>query len=199
LRSRFPRVTFALIAANVAAFLYELSLVGPGLLTGGGSLDAVADAGALVPAFVTGRGEYWRLLTGAFLHGSAIHLAVNMYSLFALGQFVEGGAGAARMAVIYGVALLVSGLSVVYFAGPYDVTVGASGAIFGLFGALFAMGFRLGRPGMKLVQQNIGILLINLVFTFAVPGISAAAHVGGLISGFVVGYLIYRPQQLQAI
>lgn len=186
-------VTTLLIAANVIAFVYEIARVGSELILGGGSLQHLADAGALVPAFVRQDGEYWRIVTGAFLHGSALHIAVNMYSLYVLGRFIEAIAGARRMAIVYAVSLVVSGLAVVYFSSPYDVTVGASGAIFGLFGALFAIGFKLGRPGMRLVRANLGILALNLFITFAVPGIAISAHVGGLIAGFIVAAFIYSP------
>jgi membrane associated rhomboid family serine protease len=188
---RTPATTL-LIVVNVLAFLYEIAQAGSGLVLGGGSLAGLTSAGALIPVLVR-QGEYWRLITGAFLHGSILHLAVNMYSLYVLGRFIEALAGTRRMAVVYAVSLVVSSLAVVIFSGPFEVTVGASGAIFGLFGALFAFGFKLGRPGMRLVQANLGILVLNLIFTFAVPGISASAHVGGLIAGFIVGALVYTP------
>jgi len=83
-----------------------------------------------------------------------------------------------------------SGLTVIWF--NYDQpTLGASGAIFGLFGALVAVGLRLGRRGRALIGQVVPIVVLNLIFTFAVPGISAAAHVGGLITGFVVGFVLF--------
>jgi membrane associated rhomboid family serine protease len=97
------------------------------------------------------------------------------------------------MLLVYFISLIASGLGVVYFSGPDAVTVGASGAIFGLFGALFAVGFRLGRPGMELVRANIGILVINLIISFTVPSISWQAHVCGLIAGFLATLVIYVP------
>jgi rhomboid protease GluP len=190
-------ITTLLIVLNALGFVYELAHVGTALLVGGGSLQALVDAGALVPALVRGNGEYWRVVTGAFLHGGVLHILVNMYSLYVLGQFVEVIAGARQMTIIYSVSLVASGLAVVYLSSPYDVTVGASGAIFGLFGALFAIGFKLGRPGMQLVRANIGILVLNLFITFAVPGIAMWAHVGGLIAGFIVTYLIFTPPALR--
>jgi membrane associated rhomboid family serine protease len=193
-RPRTP-VTKFLIAANVLAFVYEVARVGPALLMGSGSLQGLVDAGALVPVLVRDDGQYWRLVTGGFLHGSVLHVAVNMYSLYVLGRFVEAIAGPRRMAVVYAVSLVASGLAVVYFGGAADVTVGASGAIFGLFGALFAVGFKLGRPGMRLVQANVGVLALNLIMTFTVPGISRWGHVGGLVVGFLVAYGIFtRPR-----
>src|SRR5580765_4056296 len=192
-RPRTP-VTKLLIAANLLAFVYEFARVGPALLTGGGSLQRLVDAGALVPVLVRENGEYWRLVTGGFLHGSILHLAVNMYSLYVLGRFVETVAGPSRMAVVYAVSLVASGLAVTYFGGPFDVAVGVSGAIFGLFGALFAAGFKQGRAGMRLVQANVGILALNLIMTFTVPGISRGGHVGGLVVGFLVAYGVFtRP------
>jgi membrane associated rhomboid family serine protease len=97
------------------------------------------------------------------------------------------------MAIVYGVSLVASSLAVVYLGGPNDVTVGASGAIFGLFGALFAFGFRLGPVGMRLVRANLGILALNLFMTFAIPGISRWGHIGGLVSGFIVAFAVFVP------
>ena len=195
---RPKNLTLLLIVANVIAFAYEVARVGPDLLVGGGSLQGLIGAGALEPALVTDNGEYWRVVTGGFLHGSAFHIAVNMYSLWALGPFVEAMAGARRMAAIYGASLVGSGLAVAYLAGPHDVTVGASGAIFGLFGAIFAFGLRLGPTGMALIRANLGILALNLFITFTSPGISRWGHVGGLVVGFVVALVVFTPPRPRA-
>jgi membrane associated rhomboid family serine protease len=132
-------------------------------------------------------------VTGAFLHGSVMHLLVNMYSLWVVGSFVEAAAGTARMVFIYAASMLIASMAIVHFGPPFDVTVGASGAIFGLFGAMFAIGLKSGERGMRMVQANISILVINLVVTFVVPGISKLGHVGGLIAGFVVAYFVFTP------
>jgi membrane associated rhomboid family serine protease len=116
-----------------------------------------------------------------------------MMSLFFLGRFIEFALGSWRMLVVYMVSLIASGLGVVYFSDPNVATVGASGAIFGLFGALFAIGFKLGKPGMELVRANVGILVLNLIITFTVPQISWQAHVTGLVAGFALTYAIYFP------
>jgi membrane associated rhomboid family serine protease len=137
--------------------------------------------------------QWWRIITAAFLHGSLMHIFVNMISLWSLGRFIEYIAGSWRMAFIYAVSLVASGLCVVFFSAHDVPTVGASGAIFGLFGALFAIGLKLGKPGMQLIRDNIGILVLNLIITFTVPLISREAHVGGLIAGFIVTLLIYFP------
>lgn len=180
-------VTRILIALNVLAYLWELR-------TGALSNDAaLVRDGVLVPALVLQDGQWWRIITGAFLHAGIWHIGLNMLSLYWLGRFIEAVIGSWRMALIYVVAMIVSGLTVVYFSAPDVPTLGASGAIFGLFGALFAIGLKLGERGRELVKSNIGILVINLLWTFMVPGISWQAHVGGLISGFILTYAIYYP------
>ncbi len=188
-------ITRFLIFINVIAFLWEIRVAGPGMLSafGGGNIDQVLQEGSLYPAAVLQNHEWWRILTSAFLHGGIIHIGVNMFSLWVLGQFIESIAGSTRMFIIYMLSLIGAGLGVIYFSPPEAYTVGASGAIFGLFGALFAIGFKLGKPGMQLVRDNIGILVLNLFMTFTIASISKSAHIAGLITGFVVTYLIYFP------
>ena len=188
--------TRLLIALNAIAYLWEVSVAGPSMLSGFGSsagIERVLVDGALIPAFVLQDGQWWRVITGAFLHGGLIHIGVNMLSLWFLGRFIEYALGSWRMFVVYMFSLIVSGLGVVFFSSPMVPTVGASGAIFGLFGALFAIGFKLGKPGMDLVRANVGILVLNLIITFTVPQISWQAHVAGLLAGFVLTYVIYAP------
>jgi membrane associated rhomboid family serine protease len=164
-----------------------------GLGNGPGTERVLATA-ALVPDAVLQYGQWWRIFTGAFLHGSLLHIGVNMLSLWFLGRFIEYAMGPWRMLFVYIVSLVAAGLGVVYFSSnPFVATVGASGAIFGLFGALFAIGFKLGKPGMDLVRANIGILVVNLLITFTVPVISWQAHVAGLLAGFAVTFVIYYP------
>jgi membrane associated rhomboid family serine protease len=190
-------MTRFLILLNVIGYLWELSVGGPSMLSGfGGSesaLQRILNDGALIPIAVLQYGQWWRILTGAFLHEGLLHIGVNMLSLWFLGRFIEYALGSWRMLVVYMVSLVASGLGVVYFSNPTVATVGASGAIFGLFGALFAIGFKLGKPGMELVRANVGILVLNLIITFTVPVISWQAHVAGLIAGFVLTYVIYAP------
>lgn len=189
-------ITRFLILLNLAGFAWEVSVAGPGMFSAMGS-DAVArvyQQAAVAPYPVLVEHQWWRILTSGFLHAGLVHIAVNMISLYSLGRFIEAIMGSGRMAVIYALSLLASGLAVVYMS-PMDSpgAVGASGAIFGLFGALFAAGFKLGPPGMQLIKDNLGILILNLVITFTVPGIAWQAHVGGLIAGFIITYIIYAP------
>jgi len=186
-------ITRLLIALNVIGFLWEISVAGPGMLGGGGNVDRVLQEASLFPAAVLQDGQWWRVVTGAFLHGSLIHIGVNMLSLWYLGRFIEMVMGPWRMLLVYVVSLVASGLGIVYFSAPLIPTVGASGAIFGLFGALFAIGLKLGKPGMDLVRANIGILVLNLIITFTIPAISWQAHVSGLVAGFLFTFVIYFP------
>jgi membrane associated rhomboid family serine protease len=191
-------VTRVLVAINFLVFIWEIFVAGPSMLSlmGGSGLGIVLQAGALSPNSVLIYHEWWRILTSAFLHAGLLHIGVNMISLWSLGRFIELVGGKWRMAVIYFVSLIASGLGVVYLSPPAQAaagTLGASGAIFGLFGALFAIGFKLGPPGMRLVRDNIGILIVNLVITFTVPQISWQAHLSGLLVGFLLMLLIYYP------
>ena len=195
-------ITRFLIVLNAIGFLWEISVAGPGILSfaGGGNMDRVLQEGSLYPAAVLQNGEWWRIISGGFLHGGLLHIGVNMLSLWYLGRFIEYAIGPWRMLFIYMASLIAAGLGVVYFSAPLVPTVGASGAIFGLFGALFAIGLKLGKPGMDLVRANIGILVLNLIITFAVPAISWQAHISGLIAGFVLTFAVYSPpRRLQPV
>lgn len=187
-------MTRFLIALNVIGFLWEIKVGGPGVLSiSGGNLERVLEEGSLYPAAVLHDGQWWRIFTSAFLHGGLLHIGVNMLSLWFLGRFMEYVIGPWRMLLVYVVSLVAAGLGVVYFSPPLVPTVGASGAIFGLFGALFAIGFKLGKPGMELIRANVGILVLNLIITFTVPAISWQAHISGLLAGFVLTFVIYAP------
>jgi len=185
-------LTRLLIALNVLVFFWELST---GDTSDGNVL--VRDGGLYGPYVAAG--QWWRVFSAAFLHAGWLHIATNMFALYQVGTFVELLYGRARMAIIYVVAIVGAGIAVYWFnySAP---TVGASGAIFGLFGALTAAGLRLGKPGRDLVQQSAGIIILNLVLGFTVfRFVSNAAHIGGLIAGAVFGFLLYRaPQHLVA-
>lgn len=172
-------LTNLLVLVNVLAFVWELS-------SGGSSVDH----GYLFGPAVVYEGQWWRIFTAAFLHGSVPHVALNMVALYQVGNIVEKLFGKLRFALLYLISIIGSGLAVIYFNFNLP-TLGASGAIFGLFGALVAVGIRLGPRGRALIGQVVPIIAINLVFTFAVPGISAAAHVGGLVTGFIAGFILF--------
>ncbi|HTD36396.1 MAG TPA: rhomboid family intramembrane serine protease [Candidatus Limnocylindrales bacterium] len=173
-------LTNALIAINVVVFVWELA-------TGG--VDA--DHGWLRGSDVVVRGEWWRVVTAAFLHGSITHIAFNMFALYQVGTIVERAMGPLRYLFVYACAIVGSGAAVIWF-NYTQPTLGASGAIFGLFGALVAIGLSLPPRGMSIVTQTVPIIVINLGLGFVIPNISVAAHVGGLITGFVVGWLVFQ-------
>jgi len=190
----FVNVTNVLIAINVAAFVWET-------LTGTKGDDASLIAHGALWGPLVRQGQWWRIVSGAFLHDGFWHIALNMWALYQLGMFVEITLGGPRMLAIYTFSLLTSGLAVVYFA-PNDVTVGASGAIFGLFGGIIAIGLRVGGArGRSLIMQTFPILVINLIFTFAVPFISRAGHLGGLAGGFVATLVLFamRPPRPEPV
>lgn len=174
-------LTGLLIAVNVAAYLWQISTYG----------GAETDHGYLSPQSVLQYGQWWRIVTAAFLHANITHIALNMLALYTVGREVEAVFGKVRFALLYALAIAGSGLAIVYFSQYNVPTLGASGAIFGLFGALVAVGLRLGQRGRSLIMSLLPVLAINLVFTFSIPGISAAAHVGGLITGFLAGLVLF--------
>ncbi len=157
-----------------------------------------ANAGAL-----TLSGEWWRLLTNIFVHGGLIHIAFNMWCLWNLGQLCESLYGRWTYAAIY----LICGLGASLASAtlhPYIPSVGASGAIFGLAGALIAA-FKLGefsvpRSALSGTLRSLGAFVVyNLIFGFILPGVDNTAHIGGLITGLIVGALIalIAPRQEQ--
>ena len=174
-------LTTLLIAANVVAYIWQT--------TTGGGVDY--DHGYLSPQDVLQHGQWWRIFTAAFLHGSVAHIGLNMLALFWLGRDIETIYGTARFALLYALAIVGSGLAIVYFSPYTQPTLGASGAIYGLFGALVAVGLRLGKRGRSMIMNVVPVIALNLVFTFSIRGISWQAHVGGLITGFIVGYVLF--------
>jgi membrane associated rhomboid family serine protease len=187
-----PRVTYALIAVNVAAFLAEGNLT----FSSGGALGgAVYDKGALIgsteyPPFAgqgVAHGQWWRLVTSGFLHENLLHIGMNMLVLYLLGRMLEPAMGSMKFAVVYGVSLLAGSFGALLLS-PHTFTVGASGAIFGIAGAA-AVEMRARQ--IPIMQSGIGgLILINLIFSFSVPGISIGGHIGGLIGGALAALAI---------
>ena len=174
-------VTRILIVLNGAVFVWLW-------LTGGwDSSSSLIAHGAISPAYVLERGQWWRIVSGAFLHDGFLHIGVNMFSLWQLGTVVEVLIGSSRMLQVYVLSMVGSGLAIVLL-GPEVPTIGASGAILGLFGALISVGLRLGPPGRKMAMSMVPILVLNLVITFAIPNIAIWAHLGGFATGFLVGF-----------
>lgn len=183
-----------LIGLNVLAFLVMAVLArNPNSAAG-----PVFQHGALFGPLVAD-GEWWRLFTGAFLHAGLMHLAMNMLLLWFLSQELEPALGHVRYALTYLVSLVGGSLGVMVLS-PMSPTVGASGAVFGLMGALVVLQLR--------AKQNPwrsgigGLVLINVVMTFAIPGISVGGHLGGLLAGAAAGAVLHptkRPSEGAAL
>jgi rhomboid protease GluP len=192
--SRLP-VTFALIAACVAVYVL-VAAVGTtvGALLGQGLLlqpREVLALGALVPALVA-EGEACRLLTSVFLHSGFAHLAMNMISLYFLGSFAEVSFGRGRLLALYFISGIAGGLAYLYFGTFNSPAVGASGAIFGLLGGVFGFAIRRGTFSLRnpVINQLLVLTALNLFLGATIPNVSNTAHIGGLVGGFVFGYLM---------
>jgi membrane associated rhomboid family serine protease len=213
-RGEHGYVTKALIFLNVAVMVVSISIAGgQGMFGGGlggllggvtpltdwGSVWGVAEyvdrAGRVIgrgPAGVAD-GEYWRLFTSMFIHYGILHLALNMWALWVLGRELEARLGPGRFLTLYLLAGL-GGSVACYVFTPVAMAAGASGAIYGLFAALFVVFRRLNRD----TSAIISILVLNLILSFTVPGISIAAHLGGLVTGGIVGVaLAYPPKEVR--
>lgn len=194
------RLTIAIIALNVGVFLAGLvmgerelqvrfgNIAGPVRFVPGGDVGGVAT------------GEYYRLFTAAFLHAGVFHIALNMFVLAQLGPVLERALGRVRFLTLYLLAAL-GGSTLSFLVSDQGVLgVGASGAIFGLFGAYYVVVRRLGGQ----TKSILVLLAINIVITFAVPIIDWRAHVGGLVTGSLLAVIFaYTPRgprrsQLQA-
>jgi membrane associated rhomboid family serine protease len=131
-------------------------------------------------------GQWYRLITVVLVHASLLHIASNMYSLWMFGNLIESIFGKARFALIFVISGITASTASV-FLGPHNAySVGASGAIFGLLGALLVIGKRVGLN----YQSLVSVVVLNLIITFSVPGIDWRAHIGGFIGGAVVTYAL---------
>jgi membrane associated rhomboid family serine protease len=175
--------TIGLIAINVIVFLIELAGGGAGSLNGGGTV--IHDAGLRGPEIADG--DWWRVITGGFLHAGLLHLLLNMYVLYVAGSILEPGIGTPRFLGIYFVSLVAGSLGAL-IVDPNTLTVGASGAIFGLMAAVIVVAR--GRGVEQLATQFGLFVVLNLVLTFSISGISVGGHIGGLIGGGVAALLV---------
>ncbi len=175
-------VSYALIAVNVAVFIVGVAMGDS--LGGGGDGNGLVYRAATLGGNIEYLDEWWRVFTGGFLHHGMFHLAVNMFSLYILGLALEQSLAKIPFMALYS-SSLVSGSFGALIETPNSLVAGASGAIFGLMGALVALYLS---QGVGLFQTPIGpILAVNLVISFTVQSVSLGGHVGGLIGGFLVG------------
>jgi membrane associated rhomboid family serine protease len=175
--------TIALIAINVIVFVIELAGGGAGSLNGGGTV--IHDAGLRGPEIASG--DWWRVITSGFLHAGLLHILLNMYVLWVAGSILEPGIGTPRFLGVYFVSLIAGSLGAL-LVDPNSLTVGASGAIFGLMAAVVIIAR--GRGVEQLATQFGLFIVLNLVLTFSISGISVGGHIGGLIGGGVAALLV---------
>ncbi len=189
-----PVVTWTIIAICAAVFGVDALLSGGSLLSGGlmGSVGPVGES-QLLNGILVANGEWWRMITSTFVHLGLIHLGFNMYVLYLYGPVVERMYGSLEYGLIY--LLCGAGGSVLTILwDPTQFAAGASGAIFGIIGLLFAVSRRhhavLGREARSMMAGIGSYLVFLLIFTFVMPRISWTGHLGGLIVGFVLGWLL---------
>ena len=187
-----PVLTQIIIGINVAVFLIGIVLSGASAIRGSSGQMQI-DFGLIAKAFDgrgligVGEGQWYRMITSGFLHYGLFHIGLNMYALWILGNAVESMAGRLRFGLIYLVSLLAGSFAALLLS-PSTLTAGASGAIFGLMGAIFAA--HRARGVALRDSPLVGILVLNLVITFAIPGISIGGHIGGLLGGALSGWLL---------
>jgi membrane associated rhomboid family serine protease len=172
--------TFVLIGLNVAAYLAEIA-------GGAGGINNPSTSvigNFALQGFGVAEGEWYRLVTGGFLHANLFpHLAFNMLLLFFLGRLLEPALGTPRFLALYFASLLAGAFGALLLSEPYVPTVGASGAVFGLFGAAFILARVRGMSGLA---AELGLLIVlNLAFTFGASNISVGGHLGGLAGGLL--------------
>ncbi len=172
--------THVLVGINVLVYLVTVAQ-GAGINNPGGRL--LSDW--LLYGPLVAHGDWWRLVTAAFLHGSLLHILFNMLALWWLGTAVESALGTRRFLLLYFASAL-AGSAGALIDSPTTPVVGASGAVFGIMGALLVLEYM---ATGSLAGQAMGMIVLNLAFSFAVPGIAIGGHIGGLIGGIAATYL----------
>jgi len=191
-RSAAP-ATIALIALNVVFYLATVAQ-GNGINNPGGSLFREM----LLSGYDVSNGDWYRLATVMLLHGSIIHLAFNSFALYLLGTAVEQTIGTMRFLLVYFASGLAGSAGALLLTDPFQATVGASGAIFGIMGTLLVLEYL---ATGTLAGQAMTMIVLNLVLTFAIPNISIGGHLGGLVGGIaaMAGLAFARRQRAKLL
>ena len=181
-------ITRSIIAINALFYLWVT--LGSTVLTNGGAINKRELNMALSQYFID-NGEWYRLISSGFLHYGLIHVGMNMFLLWQLGQLLEPALDRGRFALLYFAAMLGGSVGALALS-PNALTGGASGAVFGLMAAA-AVGLQ--QRGVNPMKTGIGgTLVLNLLITFTIPGISVGGHVGGALMGAAVGYVMLEPR-----
>ena len=188
-----PQATYTFMLVNGLIFAAQLASGGSAGSLGGGSDQLVLDGGLNGPA-VAIRDEWYRIITSGFLHVNLIHVALNLYVLWILGTLLEPAIGTARFVGVYLVSLVVGSWGALLL-DPNALTVGASGAVYGLMAATILVARN---RGLGPIVSQLGLwLAINLLFTFSVDGISVGGHLGGLVGGALAALLVLAGERTQ--
>jgi membrane associated rhomboid family serine protease len=185
--------TNALLVAIAIPFVIEVIVGGPQALLNPDP-KTLYNLGAMQPLAVA-NGQFWRLFTAMFLHAGILHIALNAYFFYLFGRTVEGALGRTWMVVIFMVSGFLASVASYAFGPVNTLAVGASGAIAGVFGTFIAYAYK--RRHMAMWAANLRmaltVIVLNAVIALGVQAIDWRAHVGGLIAGFVIGYLVDQP------
>ena len=186
------RITYSIIILNLIVYLFS-AFFSQDIIDM--EMQTLVDMGALYGPFTVLKGEWWRLFTAMFLHAGMTHLLMNMFSLYLIGRGAEMYFNTKSYLTLYLFSGLLGGLASLYMH-PVSVGIGASGAIFGIFGAL--AGFFLAhrekiQKHTKAFMKDFGIIIvINIVLGLSIPSIDMSAHIGGLIVGFIGGFVLSK-------
>ncbi|QMS84509.1 rhomboid family intramembrane serine protease [Candidatus Xianfuyuplasma coldseepsis] len=164
------------------------------LVTGGFEASVIQQWGLLNPVLVLKQNEFWRLFTAPFLHWSIMHFASNMVlGIIVMSTALERTIGSRKFSIVYFSSLLISSTAVVVFSESFTQTTGASGAIFGVMGALLWLSiYRKDMLNYRDIQSIWVLIALQVVSTFASIGVSVSGHLGGLVAGFGISYLIIQ-------
>lgn len=183
--SYYPVVS-ALLAINIIIFFLDL-LPGIGTLIYNYGLQA---------NYLVAQGEIWRIFTAMFLHDGFFHILFNMFWLYLFGPELEKIVGKARFLTIYLLAGVIGNLGTFFMYPENYASLGASGAIFGVFGTFGALVYYTRRTMPMLRKMIMPIIIISVIMTFLQPNVNATAHIGGLLTGFLLGLYYLHPKRI---
>ncbi|NFV13869.1 rhomboid family intramembrane serine protease [Clostridium sporogenes] len=181
------KATITKIIIGINIFMYLITaFLSKNILSS--NIRVLVFLGAKANSFIN-NGEYYRLITSMFLHGGLIHLALNMYALNSIGPLIENYFGKVKYLIIY----FISGILSSYFSYLFSpsVSIGASGAIFGVLGATLIIAYKNRKRGGKEFLNNIiSVIVVNLILGFSIPNVDNFGHIGGLIGGIIVTLIL---------
>lgn len=183
---KIPVITYIIIALNIIAYVITAYLSNDIVNS---NINVLVFLGAKVNSLIS-QGEYYRLITCMFLHGGIIHIALNMYALVAIGPLIENIYGKSKYIIIYFISGIMS--SFLSFKFSQSISIGASGAIFGLLGAALIFGIKMkDRINKDYIFNIISVIVVNLIIGFSIPNVDNFGHLGGLIGGILTSSILF--------